>query len=161
MNLREAAQALISNLRTRQLSMTDDLAIAVSHVEMALAQPEPAQEPVKVWWLPWAPQEVARRFHLAYEQFAPDFGYETRPDTKVFDPNSANGQLMIAVVRNVLIEQASAYLDHPAPAQTPMTLEQIGVAANQPKMIRIREGEPIAMLVRAVEKFHGITGSKG
>lgn len=60
----------------------------------------------KQWWLPWEPQEVARRFHLAYETFAPDFGYETRPDTKVFDPYSPNGQLMIAVVRCVLIEQA-------------------------------------------------------
>ena len=74
-----------------------------------------AATPTKVWWLPWAPQEVARRFHLAYEQFAPDFGYETRPDTKVFDPYSANGRLMIAVVRNVLIEQAGAHINDDAP----------------------------------------------
>jgi hypothetical protein len=61
----------------------------------------------KQWWLPWAPVEAARRMHLAYEHFASDFGYETRTDTKVWNPDSANGQLMVAVIRNVFIEQAS------------------------------------------------------
>jgi hypothetical protein len=51
------------------------------------------------------PEETARRFHDAYEEFAPLFGYITREDTRKFDPESANGRLMIAVVRNVLIEQ--------------------------------------------------------
>lgn len=58
-------------------------------------------------WLPWDPDETARRFHEAYEEFAPHFGYTTREDTRQWDPNSANAALMIAVVRNVLIEQAS------------------------------------------------------
>jgi hypothetical protein len=61
----------------------------------------------KQWWLPWAPVEAARRMHLAYEHFASDFGYETRADTKVWNPDSANGQLMTAVIRNVFIEQAA------------------------------------------------------
>jgi len=40
---------------------------------------------------------LAERFHEAYERLAPSYGYETRPDTKAFDPFSANGRLMIAV----------------------------------------------------------------
>lgn len=43
------------------------------------------------------PVEVAKRFHDVYERLAPQFGYETRPDTKQFDPNTPNGKLMVAV----------------------------------------------------------------
>ena len=41
--------------------------------------------------------EVALLFHETYERLSPSFGYETRPDTRTFDPESPNGQLMIAV----------------------------------------------------------------
>ena len=34
---------------------------------------------------------VAIQFHETYERLAPSFGYETRKDTKAFDPESANG----------------------------------------------------------------------
>jgi len=61
----------------------------------------------RIWCLPWPPVEVARRFHDAYEAFAPSFGYTTREDTRQFDPESPNGKLMIAVIRQVLIEQTS------------------------------------------------------
>lgn len=62
--------------------------------------------------------ELARRFHDAYERLAPSFGYETRQDTKVFDPASANGKLMIAVcadlttpdTRDALIKELVAAL---------------------------------------------------
>lgn len=40
---------------------------------------------------------LARLFHETYERLAPSFGYETRDDTKVFDPTSKNGRLMVAV----------------------------------------------------------------
>lgn len=40
----------------------------------------------------------AREFHNTYERLAPQFGYETRPDTKAFDPTSPNGRLMMAVI---------------------------------------------------------------
>lgn len=40
---------------------------------------------------------MARRFHDEYERLAPSFGYETRSDTRTFDPESPNGRLMIAV----------------------------------------------------------------
>lgn len=46
------------------------------------------------------PAEVLRLavlFHEIYERLAPSFGYETRADTKVFDPTTPNGRLMVAV----------------------------------------------------------------
>jgi hypothetical protein len=45
--------------------------------------------------------EKAHKFHEAYERLAPQFGYETRSDTKVFEPDSPNGRLMIAVMKEL------------------------------------------------------------
>lgn len=47
-------------------------------------------------------QTIAEMFHFFYEEMAPDFGYETREDTKEFDPESPNGRLMIAVCRKLV-----------------------------------------------------------
>jgi hypothetical protein len=41
--------------------------------------------------------KIAQEFHETYERLAPAFGYETRADTKTFDPESRNGRLMAAV----------------------------------------------------------------
>jgi hypothetical protein len=49
----------------------------------------------------------ARLFHEAYERLAPQYGYETRPETKVFDATSPNGQLMIAVMTEISAETAA------------------------------------------------------
>jgi len=46
-------------------------------------------------------EKIARLFHDTYERLAPEFGYETREDTKVFDPESKNGKLMIAVCAEI------------------------------------------------------------
>jgi hypothetical protein len=46
-------------------------------------------------------EELARKFHDIYERLAPDFGYETRSDTREFDPESPNGGLMIAVCSEI------------------------------------------------------------
>jgi hypothetical protein len=46
--------------------------------------------------------EFALRFHEVYERLAPSFGYETRPETREFDPESKNGRLMIAVCDELL-----------------------------------------------------------
>jgi len=54
-----------------------------------------------------AAKKVAILFHETYERLAPSFGYETRQDTKKFDPESKNGKLMIAVCSEVL-----AGIDH-------------------------------------------------
>lgn len=47
------------------------------------------------------PLEIALRFHEVYERLAPEFGYETRKETKAFDADSPNGKLMVAVCRVV------------------------------------------------------------
>ena len=44
---------------------------------------------------------MAERFHATYERLAPQFGYTTRLGTRVFDPESDNGRLMIATVKEV------------------------------------------------------------
>jgi hypothetical protein len=46
--------------------------------------------------------ELAIYFHATYERLAPSFGYETRTETRVFDPNSKNGRLMVAVCEEML-----------------------------------------------------------
>jgi len=50
-------------------------------------------------------EELARLFHDTYERLAPEYGYNTREDTKQFDPESANGKLMIAVCSEVMAKQ--------------------------------------------------------
>lgn len=45
--------------------------------------------------------ELAREFHETYERLAPQFGYETRTETRAFDPGSPNGKLMTAVCQEV------------------------------------------------------------
>ena len=47
-------------------------------------------------------KQLAILFHITYEQLAPQFGYETREETRQFDETSANGRLMIAVCDVVL-----------------------------------------------------------
>jgi hypothetical protein len=53
---------------------------------------------------------LARKFHDTYERLAPSFGYETREDTKQFDPESKNGRLMIAVCNEVAGQQEAELL---------------------------------------------------
>ena len=48
------------------------------------------------------PLEIATLFHDTYERLAPSFGYETRPDTKEFDPTTNNGKLMMATCSEVV-----------------------------------------------------------
>lgn len=45
--------------------------------------------------------EIARQFHDTYERLAPSFGYETRSDTRSFDPDTPNGKLMTAVCQEI------------------------------------------------------------
>jgi hypothetical protein len=59
--------------------------------------------------LPWSPEETAKRFHDAYEALAPMFRYSTRLESRKewSELDESMRALMIAVVRNVLIEQAA------------------------------------------------------
>lgn len=52
-------------------------------------------------WLEMNWEVVAETFHDNYEELAPLYGYETREDTKAFDPKSPNGRLMIEVVKGI------------------------------------------------------------
>ena len=52
------------------------------------------------WFL--QPETLARVFHDTYERMAPGFGYETREETRQFDPETPNGELMIAVCENII-----------------------------------------------------------
>ena len=47
-------------------------------------------------------EALAREFHDVYERMAPNFGYETRQDTRQFDPETPNGRLMIAVCGDII-----------------------------------------------------------
>jgi hypothetical protein len=71
------------------------------------------------------PQELAVFFHETYERLAPRFGYETRPDTKAFDPQSPNGKLMTEVAACVLTRLAAE--DHDVRAID--TVERIGLSS--------------------------------
>lgn len=69
---------------------------------------KPKAAPVKkpaVKKKPTAAEQLAVLFHDQYETLAPKFGYETRPDTKKFDPKTPNGKLMVAVAKEVLKQQ--------------------------------------------------------
>ena len=46
--------------------------------------------------------KLAILFHETYERLAPSFGYETRAETKKFDPSTPNGKLMLAVCAEIL-----------------------------------------------------------
>lgn len=53
-------------------------------------------------------RRMAWFFHDTYEQLAPSFGYETRPETRKFDPDSPNGQLMTEVCARWLAKARGA-----------------------------------------------------
>jgi hypothetical protein len=62
-------------------------------------------------------EALALLFHQLYEAKAPEFGYETKEETKAFDPESPNGKLMIAVAHEInetvikpASERAAAYM---------------------------------------------------
>jgi regulator of replication initiation timing len=48
--------------------------------------------------------ELAVLFHVIYERKSAEFNYVTRQDTRIFDPESPNGKLMLAVCDEILQE---------------------------------------------------------
>jgi hypothetical protein len=48
---------------------------------------------------------LARQFHETYERLAPQFGYETKEETRKFKSDSINGRLMIAVCDEILTKE--------------------------------------------------------
>lgn len=55
---------------------------------------------------------VARAFHESYERLAPLNGYETRKDTRHFDPTTANGRTMLAVCADLLARGIISSQEH-------------------------------------------------
>ena len=47
-------------------------------------------------------KEYVIKFHNTYEKLAPNYGYETRKDTKELDFNSSNGKLMYATINEII-----------------------------------------------------------
>lgn len=80
----------LSNLAAATPEQIEEIERAMHAIVMPQFPPLPASDPGDALAL-------AIRFHETYERLAPSFGYETRPDTKVFDPESKNGRLMVAV----------------------------------------------------------------
>jgi hypothetical protein len=52
----------------------------------------------------WTSEALARQFHELYESYACEFAYETRQETRAFDPTTPNGRLMIAVCKEIADE---------------------------------------------------------
>ena len=48
-----------------------------------------------------SPLDLAKLLHETYDRLAPRFGYQIRPETRQFNPDSPNGRLMIAVTAEV------------------------------------------------------------
>lgn len=48
------------------------------------------------------PLQLAEKFYEIYERIAPLYNYETNHKTKVFNPNSENGMVMIATCDEIL-----------------------------------------------------------
>src|SRR5690606_41919550 len=51
---------------------------------------------------PVSGQQLAEQFNNLYEELAPQFGYKTKEESKIYSPESNNGKLMIAVSEQIL-----------------------------------------------------------
>lgn len=63
---------------------------------------QPNREPKSAESVQDGPEGLARYFHDTYERLAPHFGYETREETRAFDPTTPNGRLMISVCAHAM-----------------------------------------------------------
>jgi len=52
--------------------------------------------------LTMTPLDLAKLFHETYERLAPEFGRQTRSETREFNPESPNGRLMVAICGEIL-----------------------------------------------------------
>lgn len=101
-------------------------------------------------------KDIAREFHDVYELIAPSFGYITRPDTRIFDPESPNGKLMVAVVQNVVIpmltEQFNAGVTAAAEVADYYANDPSGIDTHEISMKRQEEARTIAKSIRQLKK---------
>ena len=101
-------------------------------------------------------EKLARRFHDIYERLAPAFGYETREETRRFDPTSKNGRLMSAVTdvieADVQAENARLQRDLEIMTQTAATQ---GDRAENAEAEAKRLGGHISDAIAQVETWRG------
>ena len=95
------------------------------------------------------PLRLATLFHDTYERLAPSFGYETRPDTKRFDPESPNGKLMVATCASVLVLLGSTREGLKAQHGTPEEFERAVWEAYTQLFITKEEAD------EAIRKYRG------
>ncbi len=55
--------------------------------------------------------KLAILFHELYEKHAPEYGYETNDETKIFKAYTPNGKLMIKVCREIQKTVKMEYLN--------------------------------------------------
>ena len=96
--------------------------------------------------------KLARLFHTTYERLAPEFGYETRTDTKVFDPLSSNGRLMLAVCSEIYCALVAQ------PDQEPLTVDEVWQNDQLVRYMPILSDDMDLLMevIKAVEAAHGI-----
>jgi len=71
----------------------EEFAERIVRMVLSAGSEKQAQLPGAIWLAAW--------FHETYERLAPQYGYETKQETRAFDATTPNGKLMIAVCREL------------------------------------------------------------
>lgn len=129
----------------------------------------------------WTAEALARQFHELYESYACEFAYETRQETRAFNPTTPNGRLMIAVCKEIAdahkaaltaaIKEArreiinefeeQAWHDGTMSPDVRLTFENIRAAAQKPLIDAVfpkgtEDGEPtVQEAVKAIKETRG------
>lgn len=74
---------------------------------------------------------LARKFHDRYEEYAPQFGYKTRNDTKTFDPMSPNGRTMARVCMEIVEEEVENVISQTKAHIKNLIVEEINIARSE------------------------------
>jgi hypothetical protein len=107
----------------------------------------------------WTPVSLAQHFHEIYERLASTFGYETRTETRSFDPETPNGKLMVAVCTEILRDINAAIA---AEQENCFKSAEGGKMSEQPKEWRVersKEGvdNSMARIMQGDKKIIGWT----
>jgi hypothetical protein len=87
------------------------------------------------------PRALANLFHDTYERLAPNYGYETRPETRKFNPRSDNGRLMIATCASILEQLRKTRAELQTAHGTPAEFEAAVWAAHAQLFVTTEEAE--------------------
>jgi len=89
--------------------------------------------------------KLARMFHDLYEEYAPQFGYITNPETRTFDPASNNGRLMAKVCHEVVTSSLTQYSEK-LMVEIEGLPKYTGGSSVEPKDIRVKLSDIQALL---------------